>query len=153
PAEAGIRVFHVTGVQTCALPILAGGALLFAWALRNGGGLGNVLRESIRLQGNTTDAWRIFPAGLTAAVGYWATLSLNIPDFTRYARSQRAQMIGQALGLPLTMTAFAFIGVVVTSATLVVLGEAVWDPVELIRRIGSPTVIITGAFLVVVAQI
>lgn len=133
--------------------LLAGGALLFAWALRNGGGLGNVLRESIRLQGNTTDAWRIFPAGLTAAVGYWATLSLNIPDFTRYARSQRAQMIGQALGLPLTMTAFAFIGVVVTSATLVVLGEAVWDPVELIRRIGSPTVIITGAFLVVVAQI
>lgn len=133
--------------------LLAGGALLFAWALRNGGGLGNVLRESTRLQGNTTDAWRIFPAGLTAAVGYWATLSLNIPDFTRYARSQRAQMIGQALGLPLTMTAFAFIGVVVTSATLVVLGEAVWDPVELIRRIGSPTVIITGAFLVVVAQI
>jgi hypothetical protein len=75
------------------------------------------------------------------------------PDFTRYPRSQRAQARGQALGLPLTMTAFAFIGVVVTSATLVVLGEAVWDPVELISRIGSPAVVVFGALIVMVAQI
>ena len=66
------------------------------------------------------------------SVGYWATLSLNIPDFTRYARSQRSQMLGQALGLPTTMTAFAFIGVAVTSATIVIFGEAIWDPVVLI---------------------
>jgi cytosine/uracil/thiamine/allantoin permease len=83
-------------------------------------------------QPNTyASGWQLFPAGLTANVGYWATLSLNIPDFTRYARSQRSQALGQALGLPATMTAFAFIGVVVTSATVVVFGEAIWDPVAL----------------------
>ena len=72
----------------------------------------------------TTPFWQLFPAALTANVGYWATLSLNIPDFTRYARSQRSQALGQALGLPTTMTAFAFIGVAVTSATIVMFGEA-----------------------------
>jgi NCS1 family nucleobase:cation symporter-1 len=90
---------------------------------------------------------------VTAAVGYWATLSLNIPDFTRYARSQRAQAVGQALGLPLTMTAFSLLGVVVTSATLVLLGEAVWDPVELLRRIGTPAVVVAGGIVVMIAQL
>src|SRR6185436_18099437 len=81
------------------------------------------------------------------------TLSLNIPDFTRYARSQRSQALGQALGLPATMTAFAFIGVAVTSATIVIFGEAIWDPVVLIARIGSPPVIIFGALIVLIAQL
>src|SRR6185503_18344428 len=84
---------------------------------------------------------------------YWATLSLNIPDFTRYARSQRSQALGQALGLPATMTAFAFIGVAVTSATMVVFGEAIWDPVIVITRIGSVAVIIFGALVVMLAQL
>ena len=75
--------------------------------------------ESTRLQQAQTPFWALFPAALTANVGYWATLSLNIPDFTRYARSQRSQVLGQAIGLPTTMTAFAFIGVAVTSATIV----------------------------------
>ncbi len=78
---------------------------------------------------------------------------MNIPDFTRYARSQRSQVLGQAIGLPTTMTAFAFIGVAVTSATIVVFGEAIWDPVQLIARIGSPLMIIFGALIVVVAQV
>ena len=95
----------------------------------------------------------MFPAGLTANVGYWATLSLNIPDFTRYARSQRSQALGQALGLPATMTAFAFIGVAVTSATIVVFGEAIWDPVAVIARIGSVPVIVFGALVVMLAQL
>jgi NCS1 family nucleobase:cation symporter-1 len=86
-------------------------------------------------------------------VGYWATLSLNIPDFTRYARSQRSQMLGQALGLPTTMTAFAFIGVAVTSATIVVFGEAVWDPVVLITRIGGTGTIVLAALVILVAQL
>jgi NCS1 family nucleobase:cation symporter-1 len=97
--------------------------------------------------------WQLFPAALTANVGYWATLSLNIPDFTRYARSQRSQALGQALGLPATMTAFAFIGVAVTSATIVIFGEAIWDPVALIARIGSAPVVIFGALIVLLAQI
>ncbi|HEX7085719.1 MAG TPA: NCS1 family nucleobase:cation symporter-1 [Vicinamibacterales bacterium] len=133
--------------------LLAGSGVLVWWAVSRGGGLGAVLDASSRLQGETDTAWRLFPAGLTATVGYWATLSLNIPDFTRYARSQRAQVVGQSLGLPLTMTAFAFVGVVVTSAALVLLGEAVWDPVDLIRRIGSPAAIFVGALGVLVAQI
>ncbi|HET7707801.1 MAG TPA: NCS1 family nucleobase:cation symporter-1 [Thermoanaerobaculia bacterium] len=134
--------------------LLLGGLALLVWAVRNGGGLGRVLAESSRLQaGRDTDFWALFPAALTANVGYWATLSLNIPDFTRYAKSQRSQMLGQALGLPTTMTLFAFIGVAVTSATILVFGRAVWDPVELITMIGSPAVIIFGALVVLAAQI
>jgi nucleobase:cation symporter-1, NCS1 family len=133
--------------------LLAGGVLLLGWAVRRGGGLGHVLSESGRLQTTHVPFWQLFPAALTANVGYWATLSLNIPDFTRYARSQRSQALGQMFGLPTTMTAFAFIGVAVTSATIVVFGEAIWDPVVLIARIGSPFVIILGALIVLVAQL
>jgi NCS1 family nucleobase:cation symporter-1 len=133
--------------------LLAGGALLLAWAIRRGGGLGHILNESVRLQQTHVPFWRLFPAALTANVGYWATLSLNIPDFTRYARSQRSQVLGQAMGLPATMTAFAFIGVAVTSATIVIFGQAIWDPVVLIARIGSAPVIIFGALVVMLAQL
>ncbi|HXG71083.1 MAG TPA: NCS1 family nucleobase:cation symporter-1 [Gemmatimonadaceae bacterium] len=135
--------------------LLAGGAILLWWAVRNGGGLGNILRESVRLQGGqgNVDFWAIFPAALTANVGYWATLSLNIPDFTRYAKSQRSQALGQALGLPTTMAAFAFIGVAVTSATIVIFGKAIWDPIELVGRIGGAGVIIFAALVVLAAQL
>ena len=113
--------------------LLGGGAALLLWAINAGGGLGHILSESSRLRQGQTPFWTLFPAALTANVGYWATLSLNIPDFTRYAKSQRSQMLGQAFGLPTTMTAFAFIGVAVTSATIVVFGEPVWDPVPLLQ--------------------
>jgi NCS1 family nucleobase:cation symporter-1 len=133
--------------------LLAGGLALLVWAIRNGGGLGAILQGSARLQQGATPFWTLFPAALTANIGYWATLSLNIPDFTRYAKSQRSQVLGQALGLPGTMVLFAFIGVAVTSATIVIFGKAVWDPVDLITRIGSPTVIIFGALVVLAAQL
>src|SRR3982751_2457749 len=133
--------------------LLAGGALLLWWAIRNGGGLGNILRESQRLQKGHGIFWSLFPAALTANVGYWATLSLNIPDFTRYARSQRSQALGQALGLPTTMTTFAFIGVAVTSATIVIFGKPEWDPVVLVTRIGGTAVIIFAALVVLAAQL
>ena len=133
--------------------LLGGGALLLFWAINRGGGLGFILSQSVKLQTTHTPFWQLFPAALTANVGYWATLSLNIPDFTRYARSQRSQVLGQAMGLPATMTAFAFIGVAVTSATIVIFGEAIWDPVVLIAKIGSPPVIIFGAIVVLLAQL
>jgi nucleobase:cation symporter-1, NCS1 family len=133
--------------------LLAGGAILLGWATVRGGGLSNVLEQSVRLQEQRGRFWQLFPAALTANVGYWATLSLNIPDFTRYARSQRSQAMGQALRLPATMTAFAFIGVAVTSATIVLFGEPIWDPVALIARIGSPLVIVFGALIVMLAQL
>lgn len=113
----------------------------------------HILAEAPKLHKGSTPIWTLFPAALTANVGYWATLSLNIPDFTRYAQSQRSQALGQALGLPATMTAFAFLGVAVTSATIVIFGEAVWDPVVLIARIGSPFVVIFGALVILAAQI
>jgi NCS1 family nucleobase:cation symporter-1 len=145
----GIKV-----LEAWSAPLLLGGGLaLLGWAIVRGGGLGHILSESTRLRQGETPFWTLFPAALTANVGYWATLSLNIPDFTRYARSQRSQALGQALGLPTTMTLFAFIGVAVTSATIVVFGEAVWDPVVLIARIGSTPVIVFGALVVLAAQL
>jgi NCS1 family nucleobase:cation symporter-1 len=133
--------------------LLGGGVALLWWAVDAGGGMGRILVESQKLQQAQTPFWTLFPAALTANVGYWATLSLNIPDFTRYAKNQRSQILGQALGLPTTMTAFAFIGVAVTSATIVIFGEAIWDPIALIARIGSPAVIIISALIVLAAQL
>ncbi len=131
-----------------------GGAALLAWAAWRAGGLGRVLTESDALiKSSSNEFWTIFPGALTASVGYWATLSLNIPDFTRYARSQRSQMLGQALGLPLTMTAFAFIGVAVTSATLLIYGRAIPNPVELMARFDSVAVVLFATAVIFAAQL
>ena len=102
---------------------------LLAWAINAAHGLGPVLQQPSRLQGAAF--WNYFFPALTGMVGFWATLSLNIPDFTRYAKSQRAQVRGQIIGLPPSMTLFAFIGVVVTSATTIVYGKTIWDPLAL----------------------
>jgi NCS1 family nucleobase:cation symporter-1 len=157
----GIQVFiilkGVEGIkhlESWSAPLLlAGGVVLLWWASSRAGGLGRVLTESSALQKQHGNFWTIFPGLLTASVGYWATLSLNIPDFTRYARSQRSQMMGQALGLPLTMTAFAFIGVAVTSATLLIYGVAIPDPVELMKRFDSLTVILFATAVIFAAQL
>ena len=141
-------------LETWSAPLLlGGGAALLAWAAWRAGGLGRVLTESSALQKQQNNFWTIFPGALTASVGYWATLSLNIPDFTRYARSQKSQMWGQALGLPLTMTAFAFIGVAVTSATLLIYGVAIPNPVELMQRFDSIPVIIFATLVIFAAQL
>ena len=141
-------------LETWSAPLLLGGGLaLLAWASWRAGGLGRVLSESTALQKQQNNFWAIFPGSLTAAVGYWATLSLNIPDFTRYARSQRSQMFGQALGLPLTMTAFAFIGVAVTSATLLIYGVAIPNPVDLMQRFDSVAVILLATAIIFAAQL
>jgi len=107
---------------------LAALALLF-WAISAGNGLGPILSQPSKLSG--TAFWNYFFPALTGMVGFWATLSLNIPDFTRYAKNQKAQINGQIIGLPPSMTLFAFIGVVVTSATFIIYGETIWDPVVL----------------------
>ncbi|HYY58511.1 MAG TPA: NCS1 family nucleobase:cation symporter-1 [Pyrinomonadaceae bacterium] len=141
-------------LETWSAPLLlGGGAVLLAWAAWRAGGLGHVLSASSALQKRQNDFWAIFPGSLTASVGYWATLSLNIPDFTRYAKSQKSQMLGQALGLPLTMTAFAFIGVTVTSATLLIYGVAIPNPVELMTRFDSIIVILFATAVIFAAQL
>jgi NCS1 family nucleobase:cation symporter-1 len=95
----------------------------------------------------------VFVPSLTAMIGYWATLSLNMPDFTRFGKSQREQIIGQVLALPTTMSLFAAMGVMITSATAIIYGESIWDPVQLVGRFSSPVVVAISMFTVVVATI
>ncbi|HNP97404.1 MAG TPA: NCS1 family nucleobase:cation symporter-1 [Bacteroidia bacterium] len=114
---------------------LAALALLF-WAISAGNGLGPILAQPSKFQ-SSSEFWNYFFPGLTGMVGFWATLSLNIPDFTRYAKSQKAQITGQAIGLPPSMTLFSFIGVVVTSATFIIYGETIWDPLVLAGKFES----------------
>jgi len=114
-------------------------ALLF-WAISAGHGLGPILSQPSKFNTNA-DFWTFFFPSLTGMVGFWATLSLNIPDFTRYAKSQKAQVMGQAIGLPTSMTLFSFIGVVVTSATFIIYGKTIWDPVVLAGRFDSKVLV------------
>jgi len=110
---------------------------LLIWAYVRAGGWGPMFSSS----GKFTSFGEFFPffiASLTGMVGFWSTLALNICDFTRYARNQRAQVVGQSLGLPLTMTLYSFIGIAVTSMTVSIFGAAIWDPVELAGKMGSP---------------
>ena len=116
------------------LPIAALALLL--WAVSAGNGLGSILSQPSKFESSGA-FWNYFFPALTGMVGFWATLSLNIPDFTRYAKSQRAQIMGQAIALPASMTLFSFIGVVVTSATFIIYGETIWDPLVLAGRFES----------------
>src|SRR5580692_2452007 len=119
--------------------MLAVGLLLLWWISRKAGGLGPVLHTPSKFQ-TTAEFLHFFIPSLTGMVGFWATVALNIPDFTRYARSQKAQMIGQSLGLPPAMTIYSFIGVAVTSASVILFGHAIWDPVALLARFHEPVI-------------
>ncbi|MCW1924707.1 NCS1 family nucleobase:cation symporter-1 [Luteolibacter arcticus] len=118
--------------------LLLVGVALMVWAVAKAGGFGPVFAGNSRAL-PVNEFLPVFGAGLTAMVGFWATLSLNIPDFSRYARSQKDQVLGQAIGLPPTMTLYSFIGIVVTGATVVIYGgDGIWNPVDVIGKIGSP---------------
>ncbi len=131
---------------------LAALALLW-WAVSHvHGGLGPILTLPSRFS-SVSAFWTFFIPGLTGMVGFWATLSLNIPDFTRYAVSQRAQIRGQAIGLPSSMTLFAFIGVVVTSATTIIFGTTIWDPVVLAGRFDSKMLVSIAMIAVTISTL
>jgi NCS1 family nucleobase:cation symporter-1 len=132
------------------LPIAAL-ALLF-WAINAGHGLGPILEQPSKFK-STGEFFTFFFPALTGMVGFWATLSLNIPDFTRYAKSQRAQMIGQAIALPSSMTLFAFIGVVVTSATAIVYGTTIWDPLVLAGKFESKLLVSVAMIAVAISTL
>jgi NCS1 family nucleobase:cation symporter-1 len=121
--------------------LLAVGAALFIWAWVRAGSLGVMLQNPPIGPAAHRPSGNVFGAGLTSAVAFWGTMALSIPDFSRYARSQRDQVIGQAVGLPATMALFAFIGAAVTSATAVIFGTRIADPVALLARIGGPLMI------------
>ncbi|HEX8462694.1 MAG TPA: NCS1 family nucleobase:cation symporter-1 [Segetibacter sp.] len=126
-------------------------ALLF-WAINAGNGLGPILKQPSKFA-TTADFFTFFFPALTGMVGFWATLSLNIPDFTRYAKSQQAQIKGQAIGLPTSMTLFSFIGVVVTSATFIIYGETIWDPLVLAGRFDSKVLVSIAMIAVAISTL
>ena len=119
--------------------LLLVGVALFVWALVRAGGIGPMLTNPVGPRSGGLSG--VFGAGLTSAVAFWGTMALSIPDFSRFAKSQRDQVIGQAVGLPGTMALFAFIGAAVTSATAVIFGARIADPVALLARIGGPLMI------------
>ena len=116
------------------------------WVTGKAGGFGPVLSAPSKFH-TASEFFAFFVPSLTGMVGFWATVALNIPDFTRYAKSQRAQALGQALGLPAAMTLYSFIGVAVTSASAVLFGEPIWDPVVLLGKFNQPVV----AFIALIA--
>lgn len=133
-----VRVF-----ENWAAPlVLVMAAVLLIWAVSEAGGLGPMLDHPSKFA-TLGEFWKVFVPSLTGMIGFWATLSLNIPDFTRFGRGQREQMLGQALGLPTTMIAFSAMGVVITSASQAILQgvdvSKLWDPVFILAQLTSAT--------------
>jgi nucleobase:cation symporter-1, NCS1 family len=140
-------------VENWAAPfVLVMTAALLCWAVSRANGLGPLLAQPGKFH-TLAEFMPVFVPSLTAMIGYWATLSLNMPDFTRFGKSQREQIIGQVVALPTTMSLFAAMGVMITSATAIIYGESIWDPVQLVGRFSSPAVVAISMFTVVVATI
>jgi NCS1 family nucleobase:cation symporter-1 len=136
--------------------LIALGLMLLWWAYRYAGGFGPILAQPSAFapgQPKAGQFFSFFVPALTGMIGFWATLSLNIPDFSRYACSQRDQIIGQALGLPLTMALYSFIGVAVTSATAIIYGHAIWDPVDVLTHFTNPVVLIVAMLALCIATL
>jgi nucleobase:cation symporter-1, NCS1 family len=136
--------------------LIALGLLLLGWAYHYAGGFGPILSQPSAFapgQPKSGQFLKFFFPALTGMVGFWATLSLNIPDFSRYARTQRDQVLGQTLGLPLTMALYAFIGVAVTSATTIIYGKTIWDPVDVLTHFTNPFVLIIAMLALCVATL
>ncbi len=132
--------------------VLVFAVLLLIWMGIKAHGFGPMLHQPSKL-GWGSDFWPVFFPSLMGMIAFWSTLSLNIPDFTRFGGSQRQQALGQVLGLPTTMTFFALLAVLITSATIVVYGKAIWDPIQLSGRFGNPVVIAVALIVVVVATL
>jgi NCS1 family nucleobase:cation symporter-1 len=148
---AGIRT--IRWMQGITAPFLLSiGVALLIWAVVKAGGFGPMLATPSKFQ-TFSEFFRFFVPSLTGVVGFWATVALNIPDFTRYAQSQRAQVLGQVLGLPTTMTLYSFIGIAVTSATVVIFGQAIWDPVVVMTRLGNPVAVIVALLALLLATL
>jgi len=140
-------------VENWAAPfVLVMTAILLVWAVRRAHGFGPLLAQPGKFH-TFGEFFPIFIPSLTAMVGFWATLSLNMPDFTRFGKSQREQIVGQVVALPTTMTVFSAMGVLITSATVIIYGRAIWDPTQLARQFHAPVVVAISMFTVVVATL
>jgi nucleobase:cation symporter-1, NCS1 family len=136
--------------------LIALGLMLLWWAYQNAGGFGPILAQPSAFapgQPKAGQFFSFFVPALTGMIGFWATLSLNIPDFSRYACSQRDQIVGQALGLPLTMALYSFIGVAVTSATTIIYGQTIWDPVDVLTHFTNPIVLVVAMLALCIATL
>jgi nucleobase:cation symporter-1, NCS1 family len=143
----------IRSLQGIAAPVLLVlGLAMLAWAYVKAGGFGPMLSTPSKFH-SFGEFFAFFVPSLTGVVAFWATVALNIPDFTRYAKGQREQVLGQALGLPTTMTLYSFIGVAVTSATVVVFGAAIWDPVAVLSRLGSPIAVVIAMIALLLATL
>jgi NCS1 family nucleobase:cation symporter-1 len=147
----GIQTIRFLQGITAPFLLLIGLALLL-WARAKAGGFGPMLATPSKFQ-TAGEFFRFFVPSLTGVVAFWSTVALNIPDFTRYARGQREQMLGQALGLPTTMTFYSFIGIAVTSATVVLFGQAIWDPVSVLSRLGNPLAVVVAMIALLMATL
>jgi hypothetical protein len=129
------------------------------WVRRADGKIGPPVKLPIGSGSAGSTGWVRYLTLVTAMVGFWSTLALNIPDFTRYAKSQKDQLAGQAIGLPTTMTFYSFVGVAVTCATLLafpdilLVQQAPWDPIALTARFNSPIVVIVSMVMLLVATL
>ena len=164
----GINVFiikkgvqYIKWLETASAPLLlVSGVALLVWAIVKTGemkggffaGLSALMDQPSKFK-TSSEFWAVFIPSLTGMVGFWATMSLNIPDFTRYAKDQRSQFMGQALGLPTTMTLFALIGVMVTKTTEMAYGAAIWNPVGVIEKFNSPVVLFISMFIIGIATL
>jgi nucleobase:cation symporter-1, NCS1 family len=138
------------GITAPALLIL--GIAMLGWAYAKAGGFGPMLSAPSKFR-TFDEFFAFFIPSLTGVVAFWATVALNIPDFTRYAKGQREQMVGQALGLPTTMTFYSFIGIAVTSATVIVFGQAIWDPVIVLSKLGNPIAVVVAMVALLLATL
>jgi len=127
-------------------------AALLVWVRMKAGSFGSMLSTPSQFH-STSSFLAVFFPSLTAMVGYWATLALNIPDFTRYAKNQGSQAWGQAFGLPVAMTLYTFVGIAVTSASTVLFGRPIWDPIELIGAFHQPVVAFVAMIAILVATL
>ena len=132
--------------------LVAVAVLLTVWMVMQAGGLGPIFDQQSAL-GWGPDFWALFFPSLMGMIAFWSTLSLNMPDFTRFGRSQRDQAVGQSLGLPTTMTLFALLAVITASATVVVYGESVFDPVALVARFDNAFVVVIALLAVLLATL
>jgi NCS1 family nucleobase:cation symporter-1 len=125
---------------------------VLAWVLYRAHGFGPLLSQPGSL-GWGAKFWPVFWPALMSMIAFWSTLSLNMPDFTRFAKSQKGQMTGQVLGLPTTMTFFSLIAILITSGTEIIYGKAITDPTELAARFSNPVVVVIGLLTALVATV
>ena len=141
---------HLQSISAPFLLIMS--LVLLAFMTHKAGGFGPMLHAPSQFHTNASFL-HFFFLSLTGMVGYWATLSLNIPDFTRYAKSQESQIVGQAFGLPVAMTLYTFIGIACTSASTVVFGEPIWSPITLLGRFHEPFIAFLALISILIATL